>query len=102
MDINNLSIDDEISQLDLIENWNDKISKVKEIKERINQTNAIISELINSVIKDEFADKKKKPKHDFNTLVEKFHSASTIEEKILLYRQISTCIDTIESQLFSI
>ena len=102
METNSLSIEDEILQLDLIENWNDKISKVKEIKERINQENVYISELINSVIKDEIVGKKKKPKHDFNTLVEKFHSANTIEEKILLYCQISTYIDTIESQLFAL
>ncbi len=99
-------LESEIQELDSIENWNDKIVKMKEIKEKITVEQQKLNEMINLLLKNEpitksDQDTKKKKKQDLETLVQKFKEAETIEEKIKLYNLISYHINEVESQLFS-
>ncbi len=105
-------LESEIQELESIENWNDKIVKMKEIKEKITVEQQKLNEMINMLLKNEPVsliqtqskpdqDTKKKKKQDLETLVQKFKEADTIEEKIKLYNLISYHINEVESQLFS-
>jgi hypothetical protein len=93
----------EVEDLNSIENWNDKIIKMKEIKEKISLEKQKLSELVNAIVKDEFKDnKKKKNKQDLDTLVTSFKNATTLEDKIKLYQLISSHINEVERELFSL
>ena len=94
----------EVENLDSIENWNEKIIKMKEIKEKISLEKQKLSELVNVISKNEFKDdnKKKKNKPDLDSLLLSFKNANTIEEKIKLYQLISSHINEVEKELFSI
>jgi hypothetical protein len=93
----------EVEDLDSIENWNDKITKMKEIKEKISLEKQKLSEVVNAIIKNEFKDnKKKKNKQDLDALVTTFKNATTIEDKIKLYQLISSHINEVERELFSL
>ena len=89
----------EVENIDSIENWNDKILKMKEIKEEISLEKQKLSELVNIIVKNEFKPKKNKPNLD--SLLLSFKNATTIEEKIKLYQLISSHINDVEKELFS-
>ena len=93
----------EVDKLDSIENWNEKITKMKEIKEKILLEKQKISDLVNIIVKNEFKDenKKKKNKTDLDSLLLSFKNATTLEDKIKLYQLISTHINEVEKELFS-
>jgi hypothetical protein len=84
--IKNLNI--EVENIDSIENWNEKITKMKEIKEKISLEKQKISDLVNTIVKNEYKDenKKKKNKIDLDSLLISFKNANTFEEKIKLYQ----------------
>jgi hypothetical protein len=92
----------EVDKLDSIENWNEKITKMKEIKEKILLEKQKISDLVNIIVKNEFKDenKKKKNKTDLDSLLLSFKNATTLEDKIKLYQLISTHINEVEKELF--
>mgnify|MGYP000713419407 CR=1 FL=1 len=94
----------EVDKLDSIENWNDKITKMKEIKEKILLEKQKISDLVNIIVKNEFKDenKKKKNKTDLDSLLLSFKNATTLEDKIKLYQLISSHINEVERELFSL
>jgi len=93
----------EVENLDSIENWNEKIIKMKEIKEKISLEKQKLSELVNVISKNEFNEsKKKKNKQDIDALVISFKNATTLEDKIKLYQLISSHINEIEKELFSL
>ena len=93
----------EVEELDSIENWNEKITKMKEIKEKILLEKQKLSELVNVIGKNEFKDenKKKKNKTDLDSLLLSFKNATILEEKIKLYQLISSHINEVEKELFS-
>ena len=93
----------EVEELDSIENWNDKITKMKEIKEKISIEKQKLSELVNVIGKNEFKDenKKKKNKTDLDSLLLSFKNTTILEEKIKLYQLISSHINEVEKELFS-
>lgn len=99
--IKNLNI--EVENIDSIENWNEKITKMKEIKEKISLEKQKISDLVNTIVKNEYKDenKKKKNKIDLDSLLILFKNANTFEEKIKLYQLISSYINEVERELFS-
>jgi hypothetical protein len=99
--IKNLNI--EVENIDSIENWNEKITKMKEIKEKISLEKQKISDLVNTIVKNEYKDenKKKKNKIDLDSLLISFKNANTFEEKIKLYQLISSYINEVERELFS-
>lgn len=93
----------EVEELDSIENWNEKITKMKEIKEKISLEKQKLSELVNVIGKNEFKDenKKKKNKTDLDSLLLSFKNATILEEKIKLYQLISLHINEVEKEVFS-
>jgi len=93
----------EVENLESIDNWNEKIIKMKEIKEKISLEKQKLSELVNVISKNEFKDesKKKKNKQDLDTLLLSFKNATILEEKIKLYQLISSHINEVEKELFS-
>lgn len=98
----------EVQNLESIDSWNEKISKMKEIKEKILLEQQKLSELVNMVIKNESKQdneiKKKKSKNDkqdLDSLVSSFKDANNLEEKIKFYHLINTHINDVEKQLFS-
>ena len=92
----------EVENLDSIENWNDKIFKMKEIKEKILVEKQKLSDLVNTIVKNEFNEsKKKKNKQDFDSLILAFSNSNSVEEKIKLYQLISSHINDVEKELFS-
>lgn len=99
--IKNLTI--EVENLDSIENWNEKITKIKEIKEKISLEKQKISDLVNIIVKNEVKDenKKKKNKPDLDSLLLSFKNSDTFEEKIKFYQLISSHINEVERELFS-
>ena len=104
--ISNLVMSDlfkEVENLDSIDNWNEKIIKMKEIKEKISLEKQKLSELVNVISKNEFKEesKKKKNKQDLDTLLLSFKNATILEEKIKLYQLISSHINEVEKELFS-
>ena len=102
------TLEQDVQNLESIESWNEKISRMKEIKEKISLEQQKLSELVNMVIKNESKPenevKKKKSKNDkqdLDSLVSSFKNATMLEEKIKLYHLISTHINDVEKQLFS-
>jgi len=93
----------EVENLESIDNWNEKIIKMKEIKEKISLEKQKLSELVNVISKNEFKEesKKKKNKQDLDTLLLSFKNATILEEKIKLYQLISSHINEVEKELFS-
>ena len=47
------ALEKEVEEIESIENWSDKVSKMKEIKEKITDEKQKLGELINMVIKNE-------------------------------------------------
>jgi len=97
-------LETEVDQLESIENWNDKILKMKEIKEKISEEQVKLNDLINGILKNDIkleTDNKKKKKQDLETLIKKFKESNIIEDKIKLYMLITSNINEIETQLFS-
>ena len=102
------TLEQEVQNLDSIESWNEKISKMKEIKDKILFEQQKLSELVNMVIKNESKPendvKKKKSKNDkqdLDSLVSSFKDATTLEDKIKLYYLINSNINDVEKQIFS-
>lgn len=98
-------IEKEVEQLESIENWSDRVNKMKEIKERISSEQKKLNDLINMVLKDEVkadGDKKKKKsdKMDLETLVNHFKQSDNLDEKIKYYHLINSHVSEVEKQLF--
>ena len=98
------SIEEEVNQLDLIENLNDRIIKMKEIREKIILEQQKLEDITSQVLKNNSQNQiehKKSKKQDLNNLINNFEVAETIEEKIKIYNMINSHISIIETQLFS-
>ena len=98
-------LEKEVNQLESIENWNDRVIKMKEIREQILEEQQKLGELVSMVLKNDLPNQtetKKKKKQNLDNLVVSFKDASTLEEKIKLFHTINSHINDIESQLFKI
>lgn len=93
------TIENDINQLDKIDNWSDKINKMKEIKEEIINEHQQLKDLLDIVNKDEIDSKKSNKNLD--VLLSKFNDAKTIENKIKYYQLICSSIKNIEDELFT-
>ena len=95
-------IENDILNLDNINSWNDKINKIKDIKQNISDEQKKLNELINKVLQNnQDYQVNKKKKYDLDTLISEFNNSNDIQTKIELYHLISYTIDNIEKQLFS-
>lgn len=99
------NIEEDIKKLDSIMTWNDKVNKIKEIKDTITleqeQLNNIINMISTNDMDTELESKKKKKMKDMDTLLQQFNEAETIEGKIKYYNYICNSISNIEKELFS-
>lgn len=98
-------LENELNQIDLLNNWNDKYIKLKELKSKISEEQENIKDLIEKINNDEpiYEIKKKKLKGlDLNELIDNFNNSDNLEEKIKYYDMINYYIKDMESQLFEL
>lgn len=95
-------LEKEIESLNEIDNWNDKVERIKEIKELIQNERLQLENTLEMIMKDEMPSiKKKKSKLSIDELVDNFKVAETLDDKLKIYYLISHQINNIEKQLFS-
>jgi hypothetical protein len=99
------TLEKEVEQLESIENWSERVNKMKEIKDKITSEQQKLNELVNMVLKDEIkqdSDKKKKKsdKTDLESLVNSFKNAENLDDKIKYYHLINSHVTEVEKQLF--
>jgi hypothetical protein len=96
------TLEKEVEQLELIENWSVRVNKMKEIKEKITLEQEKLNELVNMVSKNESQQEtdKKKKKTDLETLVNNFKQSENLDDKIKYYHLIHTHVSEVEKQLF--
>jgi hypothetical protein len=92
--------------LEEIDSWNEKINRMKEIKEEIVKEQMELTEIMNKLLTNDNIDenKKKKCKYDktdFDELVTKFNESTNINEKVKLYSLIDNYISKVEKELFA-
>jgi len=92
----------EVNNLESIENWTERVEKMKELREQIVKEQNQLAQMVSSILKNDLSqmEVKKKKKQDLDNLVSNFKNASTIEEKIKLYHLINSHITDIEKQFF--
>lgn len=97
-------LENEVNELESIDNWNDKINKMKELKEKINEEQEKLNNLMSSIVKNELVQDENKSSDtqdiDLDTLVQTFKNSENLDEKIKLYHLISANIKDTEKQLF--
>lgn len=97
-------LEEEFNQLDSIDCWNDKIIKIKELKDKINEEQNKVKDLIDKINNDEpliYEVKKKKFKNlNLDELIIQFNKTEFLEDKMKYYDMINYYIKDIESQLF--
>jgi hypothetical protein len=92
-------LETEINNLSKIKNWNDKIDMIKTIKNKINEQQILLNNLIESIMNDMIEPKKKK--QNIEQLFIDFNKMESLEDKIKCYKSIVSTITNIERELFS-
>ena len=97
-----IQLETQVNQLESIDNWTERVEKMKELRELIVEEQNQLAQLVSVVLKNESGqvEVKKKKKQDLDNLVSNFKNASTLEEKIKLYHIINLHITDIEKQIF--
>jgi len=95
-------LETQVNQLESIDNWTERVEKMKELRGLIVEEQNQLAQLVSMVLKNEsgHVEVKKKKKQDLDNLVSNFKNASTLEEKIKLYHIINSHITDIEKQIF--
>lgn len=96
-------LENELNQIDLLNNWNDKYIKLKELKSKISEEQENIKDLIDKINNDEpiYEIKKKKLKGlNLNELIDNFNNSDNLEDKIKYYDMINYYIKDMDTQLF--
>lgn len=93
-------IDKEIEDLDNIKEWDDKINKMKDIKEKINNQRNKINKLIESINNNDIKKIKKKKNLSLQELLIEYESSEDLDEKVKLFGLIQTHISNIKTELF--
>ena len=93
------SIEKEILELDSISDWNDRITKMKDIKKKISFEQNKLVELSNSISNDDLSSNyNKKSKSTLDELIIAFKKSSDLDDKIKLYAMIINQIKNIEKE----
>jgi len=95
------TLEKEIEKLDSIENFNDKIVKTKQIREKIVQQKKKLEDLTNKMIKNDLVIKKPKKLPTLDSMIKEFEQAKDLEEKMKYYGWIYSYITEIENELFT-
>jgi len=94
-------LEKEIELIDKIEDWNEKILKIKKIKNKIILEQKKINDLINNIFKNENENTDNIDNNmDFNELLNYFKKSSELNEKIKYYKIISKYLINLEKELF--
>jgi hypothetical protein len=88
----------EIKDLDSINNWGDKLEKIKNIKTKINTEETNINNMINNL--DDYKDVKISKKFDIDKIINEFDNLDDINLKIKNYQLLSKFIDSLSNDLF--
>lgn len=88
----------EIKNLDSINNWGDKLEKIKSIKTKINAEETNINNMINNL--DDYKDVKISKKFDIDKIINEFEDLEDINLKIKNYQLLSKFIDSLSNDLF--
>jgi hypothetical protein len=97
-----VDLEKEIELINEIDNWNEKIERIKEVKEIIQDERLHLENILEMIMKDEIPEvKKKKSKLTMDELVSAFQSAEKLDDKLKIYYLINHQINTIENQLFN-
>jgi glutaredoxin 2 len=94
---NLIEIEAKIESLNNLENWDKRISLVKEIKEDIKNEDITINELLNNLDKVVTVSKKKK----IEDVITEFDKVSDINKKIEYYQFLISHIKQLENELFT-
>ena len=95
-----IHLEKEIDNLDNIKEWDQKIQKMKEIKEEINLQKNKISKLLESINNGEVKKTKKDKDLSFDELLKKIETCENIDDKIKYFNQIQAFIKDSELELF--
>ena len=98
------SLETEVNQIESIEDWNDRIIKMKDIREKIILEQQKLENITTSILKinQQVQPVSKKNKNqNLDNLINRFKVAETVEEKIKIYNIINSHINNIETQLFA-
>jgi Zn ribbon nucleic-acid-binding protein len=95
------TLEKEVEQIDSIQNWTEKVNKIKELKKCIVNEQEKLNDLVNTILKNEqsYSNKKKK-KIDLDYIVNSFKESENIDDKIKYYHLINYYVNQIEKQLF--
>lgn len=99
-------IETDINNIDMIEKWENKIIKIKEIKteisteiDKLNQYIDMISS--NTLLQNNKDIKMKKKYNDIDLLLSKFNESIHVDDMIKYYMLICIYIDNIENELYN-
>ena len=98
------SLETEVNHIESIENWNDRIIKMKDIREKIILEQQKLENITTSILKINQQVQpisKKNKNQNLDNLINKFKIAETVEEKIKIYNIINSHINNIETHLFA-
>ncbi len=91
-------LESDIKELDNISSWNQKVNKIKEIKEEIKKEEEKLDEYMKQLNNDELI--KTTSKSSIDKLLKQFENSDNLEDKINIYNMINYKIKSIESELF--
>jgi hypothetical protein len=93
-------LEKEIDEIDNIKDWGEKITKSKEIKEKIINQKEKLNVLLTNLNVGEFKKIKKKKDASLNDLFIEFEECKNIEEKVKIFNHIQSMIKDYELELF--
>lgn len=93
-------LEKEIDNLDEIKDWSQKIKKMKELKELIDDQRKKINGLIEIINSGEVKKMKRKKESNLDDLLKDFETCQNIDEKVKLYNIIQSIIRDTELELF--
>jgi len=98
------SLETEVNHLESIKNWDDRIIKMKDIREKIILEQQKLETITTSILKFNEQNQpisKKNKNQNLDKLINSFEVAETLEDKIKIYNIINSHINNIETHLFS-
>jgi hypothetical protein len=96
------TLEKEVDELDSIENWNEKINKMRDIKQRVAAEQHKLNGLINSILKNEInVELDLETGIELDTLISSFRTSNSIEDKLKYYYLINGHINQVTEELFN-
>jgi len=93
------TLESQVDDLESIENWTEKVNKMKIVKESIATEQEKLNNLANTIFNDDIV-KPDKKKLNLDKLVNSFKQAKTLDNKIKYFNLIRYHISEVEKELF--